>query len=92
MTTHDVDYDRALLDPKACFDEPEAVLRHTGLGREQKIAVLRSWERDARELSVAEEEGMGDGEADMLRRVVQALRELGADDTEHGVPFGKQGG
>ena len=38
-----------------------------------RLAVLRQWEQTARRLSVAEGEGMGGGEENMLGRVEQAI-------------------
>jgi hypothetical protein len=68
---------RALLDPTAVFDQPEEVLRRNDLTREQKILILRRWEYDARELETATDEGMRGASADMLDRVLNALRALG---------------
>lgn len=79
------DFARAMRDPKACFSEPTNVLNDDTLSKEEKIKVLRQWEYDARELSVAEEENMpaqtGD-ESSMLSRVQTALRELGVEGDE----------
>jgi outer membrane lipoprotein SlyB len=75
------DLERALLDPTAVFRAPEQVLQRDDLSREQKAAILRRWTYDARELEVAEDEGMGDGEPDVLDRVLRALDELNATST-----------
>jgi outer membrane lipoprotein SlyB len=75
------DLERALLDPTAVFQVPEQVLRRDDLSREQKAAILRRWAYDARELEVAEDEGMRDGEPDLLDRVLQALNELSRPST-----------
>jgi hypothetical protein len=70
------DPQRAIADPAAVFDDPEQVLG-AQLTREQKLAILRRWEYDMRELSVAEDENMGGGESSaMLPRVRAALRTL----------------
>lgn len=71
-----IDLDKALLDPAAVFETPEAVLRHDGLSEEQKIDILRRWEYDASEIAVAEEEGMQGEQPLVLRRVLLALEEL----------------
>lgn len=42
---------------RAAFDRPADVLR-SPLSRDQKIRVLEDWERDLRELLVADEENM----------------------------------
>lgn len=72
------DLERALLDPTAIFKGPEQVLQRDDLSREQKAAILRRWAYDARELKVAEDEGMRNGEPDLLDRVLRALDELKA--------------
>lgn len=73
------DFAHAMRDPKSCYNEPKDVLNDETLDKEQKIKVLKQWEYDARELSVAEEENMpaqsGD-EASMLNRVKTALQAL----------------
>jgi outer membrane lipoprotein SlyB len=70
------DLERALLDPTAVFKLPEDVLKREDFSGEQKAAILRRWAYDARELEVAEDEGMRDGEPDLLDRVLRALDEL----------------
>ena len=72
------DLERALLDPTAVFKAPEQVLTRDDLSAEQKTAILRRWAYDARELEVAEDEGMRDGEPDLLERVLRTLDELKA--------------
>ena len=69
---------RSLADPSLAFENPEAVLE-ADLPREQKVEILKRWEFDMRELSVAEEENMGGGESSsLLSRVRRALRTLEA--------------
>ena len=68
--------DRALFDPASVFASPEALAGHPGLTVEQKIAILRSWEYDAAELAVAEEEGMQGPENNLLQRILLALASL----------------
>ena len=88
----DIDLANALRDPGSVFSSPEDVLENAALSKQQKIEVLRQWEYDARELGVAEEEGMVDGEPSPLRRVLLALDALtGGVDLEHTPPT-KQGG
>jgi len=74
----DLDVAAAMLDPASAFAQPRDVLAHPGLTRDQRRALLEQWERDARNLAVAEEEGMGGGEESLLARVQHALAELGA--------------
>jgi len=87
--------DKVLLtDPTLMFKKPQDVVEKKDLTREQKIEVLRRWEYDARELQVADEEGMSPDvpQQTLLDAVLKALRSLGAEaDPEHSAPT-KQGG
>jgi hypothetical protein len=81
-----MDFDKTLLDPASAFDHPTEVVDSAELSREQKIQVLRRWEYDARELQVADEEGMTapKPQAITLDMILAALRALGAPtDVEH---------
>lgn len=62
-----------IADPSGAYGSPEEVLQDRALDREGKRRVLESWERDAREMMVAEEENMSGGEPAMLGRVLEAL-------------------
>jgi len=62
----------AILDPASVFRSPDQVEHDPTLGRDDKLAILRSWEEDARELAVAEEENMAGGEPSRLDEVVAA--------------------
>lgn len=87
-----VDFDAAMRDPAAFFHEPKDVSTSRSLSRDQKLALLRRWEREARSLAVAEEEGMTGGKPSMLGRVRLAIQSLGGDgDTPVPVPD-KHGG
>lgn len=83
--------DRAVARPWSVYKTPEAVLADRRLDPAQKRRVLESWERDARELAVAEEENMGGGEPDMLGRVLEALSTLPAGDERPRGPGTKHG-
>ena len=80
------DFNKAMRDPKHCFQKPANIVKDTTLSKEQKIKILKQWEYDAREESVAEEENMpaGPEESYMLNRIKQALRELGAEGDDGG--------
>jgi hypothetical protein len=83
---------RALLDPLDVYDGPEQVLKDNDLSDDQKIEILRRWEYEASELSVAEDEGMpANGDA-MLEQVLGALRQLVPDIDLETSPPTKQGG
>lgn len=71
-----VDMAKARLDPGAVFASPETLRDHPGLDPDQKLELLRRWAYDARELSTAEEEGMGGGEGSLLDRIEAVLAEL----------------
>ncbi|HEX6143336.1 MAG TPA: hypothetical protein VFZ01_11490 [Geminicoccaceae bacterium] len=70
------DLERALLDPTAVFDAPEEVVRREDLSREQKVLILQRWAYDARELEIAEDEGMRSAGPDLLDRVLRAIEDL----------------
>jgi hypothetical protein len=73
----ELDLEKARLDPGSVFASPEQLCESPGLSREQKIDLLQRWAEDARELEVAEEEGMGGGESSLLSRILTALDSLG---------------
>lgn len=85
---------RALADPGGVYNAPDDVLRDSTLSDDEKRRVLDQWEADARELEVAEEEGMAGepSESSMLRRVLMAQEKLPQrhDHTENAPT--KQGG
>ena len=90
------DLANALIDPGTVFSSPEEVLKEKNLGKMKKIEILRRWEYDTCEESVAEEEGMkggiGDNNAVLLQSIIRALESLtGGLDLEHTPPT-KQGG
>jgi hypothetical protein len=86
-----LDMDLAFLDPSSAFSTPEALLSHAGLSKDQKIEILRRWTYDASEIGVAVEEGMPDGESDLLRRIMLALNQLTGLDMEHVSPTKQHG-
>jgi hypothetical protein len=84
--------DQALLDPGSVFASPEEVMDHADLTLAEKIGVLRSWQYDAAEIAVAEEEGMQGPENDLLRRILQALDRLTrGEDVEFVAPTKQHG-
>jgi hypothetical protein len=67
--------------PAPELPDPRSVLRDATLTRQQKIDTLRRWSYDARELDVANEEGMGgEPRPSNLAAILAALHELGASD------------
>ena len=92
METKAFDFAAALKDPKGTFKSPHLVLADARLSRSQKIELLKHWEQDARSLAVAEEEGMGGGESDMLQRVLLALKTICGDEEAATPAANKQGG
>ena len=80
----EIDLEQAMLDPGSVFASPEALRDQRGLTREQKIEILRRWAYDARQLSVAEEEGMMGGEPSSLAEILSVLGPLAGDyDAKH---------
>ena len=69
----DLDMEAVLQHPRPFFAEPKDVAAHPTLSREDKLAILREWELDARRLSASEGEGFCGGEESMLGRVEDAI-------------------
>lgn len=75
------------------FPRPDDIVTDPRLERDQKVKLLRDWEYDARQMEVAEEEGMIAPAPDLLDVILAALRELGdKDDDMSDAPPTKQGG
>lgn len=70
---------KACVNPMSVFQEPCDVLAEDSLSVVEKIAILKRWEYDARELQVAEKEGMTGGPENVLEQVLDALISLGAN-------------
>jgi hypothetical protein len=69
----ELDIQAALQHPRSFFAEPKDVAAHPTLSPEDKLAILREWELDARRLSASEGEGFCGGEESMLGRVEDAI-------------------
>lgn len=79
-------------DTAEVITTPEAILTAAHLSKKEKISFLSQWAYDIREMLVAEDEGMGNCEGDLLTRINGALSELGAStDLDHSAPT-MQGG
>ena len=90
--TNDKEIQRALLDPPAVYQTPGDVLSDQRLTKAQKVEILRRWEYDACEISVAEDEGMIGRDGKLLREILLALESLvGQLDSDRSPPT-KQGG
>jgi hypothetical protein len=72
----EINLERALNDPADVFENPDAVVRHPVLTREQKVQILNNWQLDASRLEASEGEGMRGETAPMLHRVRIALAAL----------------
>jgi len=72
----EIDLERALNDPADVFEDPDAVVQHPALTREQKVQILNNWQLDASRLVESEGEGMMGEGAPMLHRVRMALAAL----------------
>lgn len=83
---------KAILDPPSVFDTPQDVLTDEDLTSSQRIEILRRWEYDACEISVAEDEGMPAQNGELLKQILQALQKLVGDIDTSKTPPTKQGG
>jgi len=73
------DYEKALKDPTLIYHNPNDVLVDRQLNDEQRLQILKRWEQDARELDVAQEEGMTGGESSLLAEILNAMERLDVD-------------
>jgi hypothetical protein len=89
--TSRIDIAKALIDPASEFSEPREIVGDPALQHDVKLRLLRQWERDARGLAVAEEEGMSGGEESMLGRVRHAIQALGEDEFDAAAQLTKHG-
>jgi len=81
------DKKKALTNPSSVFKTPAQVVACADLSKEEKAAILKQWELDARLLQVAAEEGMGEGERSLLTEVKKAQDKLDVDHLkERGAP------
>jgi len=73
----EIDLEQARLDPGSVFASPEQLRESSILSKEEKIDLLQRWAEDARELDIADDEGMSGGELSLLDRVLASLESLG---------------
>ena len=83
---------KAILDPPSVFVTPQDVLTDEHLTTPQRIEILRRWEDDACEVSVAEDEGMPARNGEVLKQRLQALQKRVGDIDPSDTPPTKQGG
>lgn len=83
---------QALIDPESIYSAPEDVLADNSLSDTEKIEILRRWNYEACEISVAEDEGMTGPDDGLLRRILLALDSLGVDVDTEITPSTRQGG
>ena len=85
-------FKKAVLDPPSVFRTPADVLSDRTLSPTQKVEILRRWEYDAREVDVAEEEGMPALDDTLLQQILKALQDLTGNVNTAETPPTKQGG
>jgi hypothetical protein len=64
------------INPARYYRAPTDVGRDRRFNDAERLQILDAWERDARALSVASDEGMTGGEPTRLREVVEARAEI----------------
>jgi hypothetical protein len=82
---------KALINPSSVFKSPADVIACEDLDKAEKTAILKQWELDARQLQVATEEGMTEGERSMFAEVKKAQEKLGVPKLEEDGPPTKTG-
>ena len=83
---------QAMIDPEAVYSAPEDVLADNSLSDTEKIEILRRWNYEACEISVAVDEGMSGPNDGLLQRILLALDSLGVDVDRELTPSTRQGG
>jgi hypothetical protein len=78
MSTH-TRLDEAMMNPAAVFAHPRDVIAMNSISRDQKLLILKRWEQDARELAVAEEEGMTGNNSSLLSNIINLIDALDPD-------------
>ena len=73
---------KALTNPSSVFKIPADVIACKDLDKTEKAAILKQWELDARQLQVATEEGMTEGERSLFAEVKKAQEKLGVPTLE----------
>ena len=73
----EIDLEKARLDPALVFTSPARLCESPKLSKEEKIELLQRWADDARELEIAEDEGMAGGESSLLNQILDSLESLG---------------
>ena len=63
-------------DPARFFRAPNDVIRDRRFSDYERLEILQAWERDARALSVADDEGMSGGEPSRLKTIVALRAEI----------------
>ena len=78
LGTSHVDFEEALGDPQGWFAEPQDVVAHPELTPEQKLAILRRWERNALRSSASGSAAMVGGADTVLGVLERALQAAAA--------------
>ncbi|HWA90956.1 MAG TPA: hypothetical protein VG889_13025 [Rhizomicrobium sp.] len=63
-------------DPARFYPAPSDVVRDRRFSDAERLEILEAWEREARALAVADEEGVTGGEPSRLKTVVKARMEV----------------
>ena len=82
-------------DPTRFYHAPSDVVRDRRFSDQERLEILQAWERDARALAVAADEGMNGGEPSRLKTVVKArmeVQERVAGETKYNEPSKFGGG
>jgi hypothetical protein len=74
-TTRPIDSDHVLLDPRLVFQEPAQAVARANLDAARNRQILEHWRHDALELQTVGNEPMSGGEARMMQRVGDGVRE-----------------
>ena len=80
-----IEFKKASVNPMSFFDSPYDIVNSADFTTEQKLKLLLAWQYDARQIQLAEDEGMPSGADVGLDDVVTALGLLTRQSgTKHG--------
>ena len=88
---HEPDLTELTSRPASYFASPMELAKSTRLQTSAKLAALKEWEFDVRQLEVATEENMGAAQRTTLQEVHEAMRALGHEPETDPTPGGKAG-
>lgn len=76
MERDNIEFKKALSNPSQAFDSPKNIIYDNRFTNEQKLEILHSWEFEAKELEIAEDESMNETSPDILDEILAAIQQV----------------